>query len=135
MDRITWSDEFSVGNRTLDAQHKTIIGVVNGLIDNPQATVESELLSDALTTLTKYAVEHFREEERLMAMCEYPGIEEHKNKHQDFGQKIAKCCVAATIHVRAVPWELLTYLRDWWTSHILQDDAKYKPFLAERRAT
>lgn len=135
MKKIAWSKAFSVGVRALDDQHKRIIGVLNELTDDPQAKVDSELISDTLTRLTRYAVEHFREEERLMGLCEYPGIEEHKDRHREFRQKIVECCMAATLHVASVPGELLTYLRDWFKDHILHEDMKYKPFLAGRQMT
>ena len=135
MQKIIWSETLSVGVRILDDQHKRIIGVLNDLNENPQAKVDSELISDSLTGLTRYAVEHFREEERLMGLCEYPGIEEHKNRHREFREKIAECCMAATHHVASVPKELLTYLRDWFNGHILHEDMKYKPFLADRTMT
>jgi hemerythrin len=132
MDNVTWSDEYSVGNRLLDQQHRQLMETLNRLIDQPQATVDSELVGDALSELTRFAVEHFREEQRAMEVCGYPDIEEHKRQHEEFRQKIVQCCMATTLHIEAVPRDLLLYLRDWMQHHVLNEDMKYKSYLAEQ---
>ena len=95
--------------------------------------MDSEIVSDALTELTRHAVEHFRDEESLLEQAAYPGIEEHRKEHRQFQEKIAQCCVAAGIGVGTVPRKLLAYLHDWLSHHLLEQDMKYKPFLAARR--
>ena len=97
------------------------------------ARVDSEIVSDTLTKLTQYASEHFRDEESLLEQAAYPGIEEHRKEHQQFREKIVQCCVATSIGVGNVPRELLAYLHDWLNHHLLEQDMKYKPFLAARK--
>lgn len=128
--KITWSSELSVGVNKLDEHHKNIINTFNKLllaVEDAQA--DSEIVSDTLTKLTQYAVEHFREEESLLEQAAYPGIEDHRKEHQQFQEKIVQCCLAASIGVRTVPRELLAYLHDWLNHHLLEQDMKYKPFL------
>jgi hemerythrin len=129
---IMWHDDFSVGVRLLDDQHKRMIEIVNQLAGHPQVAVDSELVSDSLTRLTQYALEHFHDEESLMEAVGYPDLERHKALHQEFRQKIAECCVAATLHVGVMPHALVAYLHDWLSEHVLVEDMKYKPWLAGR---
>ena len=59
MEKIAWSESFSVGVRVLDAQYKQIVIMVNTLIEMNEAKVDSEIISDTLTKMTKYAIDHF----------------------------------------------------------------------------
>ena len=61
MEKIAWDESFSVGVRVLDAQHKQIVIMVNTLIEMNEAKVNSEIISDTLTKMTKYASDHLKE--------------------------------------------------------------------------
>ena len=117
--QIAWSPELSVGVYKLDEHHKTIIDTFNKLLlAVGGARADSEIVSDTLTKLTQYAVEHFRDEESLLEQAAYPGIEGHRKEHQQFQEKIVQCCLAAGIGVGKVPTELLAYLHDWLNGHL-----------------
>ena len=131
--KIAWSPELSVGVYRLDAQHKNIIDTFNKLLAVADARVDSEIVSDTLTKLTQHASEHFRDEECLLEQVAYSGIEEHRIEHQQFREKIIQCCLAASFGVGSVPRELLAYLHDWLNHHLLEQDMKYKVFLAARK--
>jgi hemerythrin len=128
-DKFAWSPEFSVGVPALDAQHRKMIDTLNGLLAQPDADLRSAILLDTLTRLTQYAGEHFKDEERLMEAAGYPGIEQHKQKHMEFREKMVECCLAARLGVDSVPRQLVQFLVDWLNHHVLQEDLKYKPFL------
>jgi hemerythrin len=130
---ILWSPEFSVGVRSLDRQHRSIFAALGKLLAESDAGVRSEIVSETLNMLTRYASEHFREEERLMEQAHYPAVEEHKAEHRKFQEKIVECCLATSIGVSSIPRQLIQFLLDWITDHILNEDMKYKPFLAGRR--
>ena len=66
MEKIIWGENFSVGVRVLDAQHKQIVMLVNTLIEMSDTKVDSEIISDTLTKMTKYAIDHFEREEQYM---------------------------------------------------------------------
>ena len=128
--KVVWSAELSMGLYRLDEQHKNIISTFNKLLAEADAPVGSEIVSDTLAKLTRHACEHFRDEESLLERLAYPGIEEHRKEHQEFREKIVQCCVATTLGVRTVPKALLAYLQEWLDHHLLEQDMKYKQFLA-----
>ncbi len=132
MKEISWDSSFSVGLESIDLQHKEIIKLINTLITNSEATVRSETISEVLTRLTKYAGEHFRSEERLLEKYGYSDIEDHRQEHNAYREKIVRLCVATMAEVNNVPDELLLYLREWWVKHILESDMAYKSFILER---
>ena len=132
MEKITWGENFSVGVRDLDAQHKQIVMLVNTLIEMSDTKVDSEIISDTLTKMTQYAIDHFKTEEQYMLEYGYPEYSSQRKQHLEFKRKTVDLCMETMAHKVTVPTEIFTYLRSWWTNHILQEDMKYKKFFNER---
>lgn len=132
MEKITWDESFSVGVRDLDEQHKQIIIMVNTLIEMNDTKVDSEIISDTLTKMTQYATSHFNKEEQYMFEYGYPEYSFQRKQHQEFKKKTVNLCMETMVHNVTVPTEIFTYLRSWWTNHILKEDMKYKQFFNER---
>lgn len=132
MDRIVWTDSFSVGVGIIDQQHKRLINMINQLIDAENVATNSETVSDLLDAMTKYSREHFRTEEGLLAKYAYPQLDEQKRDHRAYRIKTVDLCNATMLGSDAVPTVIVNYLREWWIQHIQEDDAKYVPFLASK---
>jgi len=130
MQKIHWSEQYSVGVQSLDEQHKNFIDMVNGLMDDVQAEAELAVVADTLSRMKQHANEHFFMEERLMKLFQYPGIENHRIEHQLFIKKIVDSSIGETFYCGIEPRELMRYLHDWWHNHILYEDMKYKPYMA-----
>lgn len=135
MEKIVWSDEYSVGVQVLDDQHKKIIRIVNKLIENSHELVNSVTVADALDEMTKYASYHFKTEEQLMEENGYSGYEQQRAQHKAFKIKLVQLCSATTLQVGEVPDILLNYLGEWWVQHILQEDMEYRSFFSENGIT
>lgn len=135
MEKIIWDEGFSVGVRELDEQHKRIVTIVNTLIDMNDTKVDSEIISDTLTKMNQYASDHFKTEEQYMLDYGYPEYLSQKKQHQEFKKKTVDFCVGTMVHNVAVPTEMFTYLKSWWTNHILQEDMKYKEFFRAKGVT
>ena len=132
MEKIIWGESFSVGVRDLDAQHKQIVIMVNTLIEMSDRKVDSEIISDTLTKMTQYAIDHFKKEEQYMLDYGYPEYSSQRKQHQEFKRKTVDFCMETMAHKVTIPTEIFSYLRLWWTNHILQEDMKYKEFFNER---
>lgn len=131
MEPIQWSDNFSVGVRQFDEQHKQLIRMLNRIAADPDAGTRSETISDLLNSMTNYAQVHFEAEEVLMIQYGYPQLKEHADQHNTFRRKTVELCMDTMNRVEAVPESILQYLRDWLIGHILQSDMAYKPFFRE----
>jgi hemerythrin-like metal-binding protein len=129
MEPVIWSEQFSVGVRELDQQHQQLINLLNILISR-RGTVKphSEMISETLMAMTRYAQAHFKTEERLMETYGYPGLEEQKKQHRDFRKSTVDFSSAAYYGIDQVPEALLKYLVNWWVHHILEDDMAYRAF-------
>ena len=132
MNKIVWKDEFSVGVEALDRQHRQIIEVINSLIDKPRIFFRSQNVSSALMDLTNYVSEHFLLEERLLQENGYPALLEHSKRRTLYSQRITDFCKDSFGGKSEVPDELMAFLADWWTNHILHEDMKYKAFFEEK---
>ena len=132
MEKIIWGEDFSVGVRVLDEQHKQIVTMVNTLIEMSNAKIGSEIISDTLTKMTLYAINHFSKEEEYMLEYNYPEYSIQKKQHSEFKRKTVDFCMETMAHKETVPAEIFMYLKSWWTNHILKEDMKYKKYFNER---
>ncbi len=132
MDKLIWTEDFSVGVSVLDFQHRRIIDMINPLIRSEDSPVAPEVLAETLTAMIQYAKQHFSEEERLMREHGCPDLDVQKSQHKQFLLKAVDFCTAESLRVVGVPEMLQTYLKEWWNQHILEEDMKYKPFFQQR---
>ncbi len=130
MERIVWEDKkYSVGQEELDNQHKKIFELINQLSAQGQVDVDSELVSTVLEELLHYSEEHLRYEEEVLMQCSYEDFDAHRQQHWQYLEKISNLSVAAMAHENKVPDEIIMFLREWWTGHILSEDMKYRSAL------
>ena len=79
-----FNDNLLTGNELIDGQHKEIIEKINKLVsacDNGSCQIESVKMLDYLADYTE---KHFLEEEALQEAVGYPGLKEHKQRHEEF---------------------------------------------------
>ena len=79
-----FDDSLVTGNEMIDTQHKELIEKINQLLkacEEGDAKVKAIKMLDYLSEYTDF---HFSAEEKLQEEIGYPGIKEHKEKHQEF---------------------------------------------------
>lgn len=126
MNKIEWTEDYSVGHAELDAQHRVLIEMVNSLIEVDAMEYEQEAIATIIGQLTDYAATHFGDEERLMAQSSYSGYEAHCLEHDAFRRKNEELHLAAQQEEGRVVEEIITYLRTWVVDHILGSDMDYR---------
>ena len=83
-----FDDSLVTGNKLIDGQHKELIDRINNLLvetENGSSKVDSVKMLDLLAEYTEY---HFGEEEKLQEEIGYPGIKEHKAKHEELRRTV-----------------------------------------------
>lgn len=68
----------------------------------------------------------------LMTAHHYPLLEAQLARHRAFREKIIRFCIEWACRDTTLPGGMLSYLRDWWVHHILEEDRKYAAFFQER---
>ncbi len=121
-----WDSSLSVGNNSMDDQHKELFRILNSL-DGAIGHTEVELSIDAvIKDLEKYVLVHFKSEEALMSKAHYSRIEVHVQKHEYFIEKIAML-KRDIEHGRPVSaLDLLCFLAKWLRDHIMSEDKQYE---------
>jgi len=128
VETIQWKESYSVGNKLIDSQHKKLVKMLNTMIQNEDAGVDSEVISDVLSEMIEYAGSHFNYEEGYMEQIAYPELKMHKEEHKQFKLKAGHLCMATMKDETSVPEEILQFLFKWLINHILHSDMKYKTF-------
>jgi len=130
MPLMDWNDEMSVGVKAMDDDHKKLVDILNELNESVVTGEDHKALGVALEQLIQYTRNHLAREEELLARCDYPDSKEHHTGHD---RMIGKALLAqANFRMGSTPTlsaEILLFLKDWLTSHILGSDKDYGPYL------
>ncbi|BDQ33476.1 bacteriohemerythrin [Pseudodesulfovibrio portus] len=130
-DLVSWSDKLALGIGSIDAQHKQLVKLINGLNQAMRNKESASVMRDIVTGLKEYVVTHFAFEEKLFDQHGYPGTAEHKSAHSQFVEKVGDFELALTEGRATVSIEVMQFLRDWLVQHIMGTDREYVPFMSE----
>ena len=87
--RAIFDDSLITGNKTIDGHHQELIDKINNLITCCEAGSGKEEAKKMLDYLADYTEFHFSAEEKLQEEVGYPGLAEHKVKHEEFKKTVA----------------------------------------------
>jgi hemerythrin len=124
-----WSERYLVHIDKIDQQHRGLIHAVNDLHDAMQTGKGSTAVRETLNTLIDYTVTHFTDEEDLMRENEFPGYEAHKRQHDAMKAKVLKCKEEVDDGGVLTSVEVMNFMIEWLTEHILKSDKQFGPYL------
>ncbi len=124
----TWNASYSVGVIEMDEQHKRLLGYIAAL-GELLMTRDFELMHELLARITDYGRQHFAAEEQLLERHGYP-VAAQRAAHESYQEWMIETNVRAMTEVPVA--EIHAYLRQWWMTHILGEDMRYKDFLNSR---
>lgn len=120
-----WSDEYSVGISEIDEQHKTLFTLIDRLHQAIMHKEGSKVCGGILNELVDYTRIHFALEQTLMRIGGYPDYDEHCGLHKDLVDEVEALQHKIASGQAAISFELLQFLRNWLSKHILGEDMKY----------
>ncbi|MFY9326984.1 MAG: bacteriohemerythrin [Georgfuchsia sp.] len=132
METFIWSDAFSIHMAQMDSHHKRLFENANAIIEQLNTDADRESLVDAFDALVDYTHYHFSAEEKLMALYDYPGAEDHFKKHVKLTLQVTE--FRQEVFDGKVPDKarFLYFFESWMVRHILDEDRKYGAFLNTR---
>lgn len=129
MNIFKWSDEYDVGKKGLNDEHKQIIDLMNKLHTLNESAAAKEEISANIANLIKIAAQHFRDEEEYMRSIQYPDYDRHKQVHEELMLQLTEQKKAFE------SWDsgeltdaFFSFLRFWFFSHIQFMDKDYYKF-------
>ncbi|MBF0212133.1 MAG: bacteriohemerythrin [Magnetococcales bacterium] len=124
-----WSDRMRINIREVDSQHQRLVEMVNHVYRLIRKGNFEEALTQVLPELLEYTKFHFGFEEQLFAQYQYPGATDHARLHVKLVEQALAFVPRMQGGDRAVAFELLGFLKQWLTHHILKVDKHYAEFL------
>ena len=132
MPLITFSEKFSVKVREIDLQHKKLIDLINTLFDAMKVGKGNAVLQTVIKELVVYTGYHFSTEEKYMKQFSYPALEKHREEHKSFVQKVTDLQKEFDGRKVSLSLEVMNFLKEWLTHHILEVDMAYSSFFNEK---
>jgi hemerythrin len=129
MAELSWEARYMLDIVAIDLQHKILIDLTNQLSRTISAGGTNGTAKRTLDELLKYAIFHFDFEERLMAGCNYPSLEEHKAEHVRLLQEFDLVRADIASGQLALNSRVMNFLQGWLTHHIVSCDCSYAPFV------
>ncbi len=126
---LEWSERYSVESRMMDEQHRKLFDLVNELHEAMKAGQAKTVISRVLDQLVTYTRSHFDSEERALAAVAYPDLAAHVSEHRKLTETVHKLQQEVKAGTVGVTIELMDFLQQWLTNHIMKVDRKYAPFL------
>jgi hemerythrin len=133
MSFLEWNTSFELGIKEFDEHHKQLVHLLNEAYGNFLGEANHETLEDVLDKLIDYATYHFTAEEHWMGLHGYPGLQKHREEHNLLSRTVVEIQFDFNKDRKHLSIEVLVFLKEWLSNHILQTDADYGRFAAQYR--
>src|SRR5665647_3049549 len=84
MNPFKWKNDFSVGIKEMDDQHKEFFYILNRLGEAAGGDKGMEVVGPVLRQLDEYSRHHFAEEENWLKIIGYPRLQYQNKQHEFF---------------------------------------------------
>lgn len=132
MAMMEWKPELSVGIKSIDDQHKVLIGLINTLSDGMATGKSKEILEKLFDDIVKYTVTHFAFEKKLFEEHKYAETAAHLAEHDQLVKQALELQTKFKSGNVSISLSTQKFLVDWLKNHIMGTDKKYSKFLTEK---
>ena len=126
---VEWKEEYSVGIKSIDEQHKRLLNLINQLQTAIDYSTGDQFEREALGELVDYTKTHFSYEEGLMRDNDYPDFEPHKAQHVAMFKKVEEVLAEYEKDHDTAMSNAVEYLKQWLINHINGTDKQYSSYL------
>jgi hemerythrin-like metal-binding protein len=127
-DIIKWDQSCSVGVNELDEAHKVLFQIGNRMIEAAVEKRGEEDTREVIEQMIEYAENHFRREEELLELANFPERQQHHAVHRRMMNDI-RLYKSKYLAGNLEGSEVASFLIDWIVNHIKQIDKKYTPYM------
>jgi hemerythrin len=122
---IHWSDAYSVNIKEIDQQHKKLFDMINMVYNSFIEDEKDDVLDQVISDMMDYAFVHFKNEEKYFIQIGYEDAPSHISEHQFFLKKVERLKTEHRVQDARLKQEVMIFLQEWLTNHILVTDKKY----------
>jgi hemerythrin len=124
MPLLAWIDEYSIGNKEIDGQHKELFKIFNRLYDTLSCENSDIDVHLTLDLLIEYAGFHFDAEQKYMRSIDYKDIESHIEEHVYFTNEVLRLIQSRDKSTVDLTKETVLFLCKWLLRHVTEVDNK-----------
>lgn len=128
---LTFDQTHSAGFQFVDDQHAGLFDALNELHAAMLTRQPRAVIGRLLQDLLAYTRSYFGAEQGMLAKAKYPGLDEHRKKHELLTAQIAEYVQGYKRGDAALSVQVINFWRDWLTSHILREDRDYSAWLPQ----
>jgi hemerythrin len=120
-----WDESCSVRVPEFDQHHQHIFSLGNRLAEAIISGPAQLATAGILDELVSYTQFHFAAEETFMREEGFCALAQHEAEHTAIASQVLDFQVRQKMGNSELPIELILFLREWLTHHILNTDMKY----------
>jgi hemerythrin-like metal-binding protein len=129
MSFFSWQDNFAFGVESIDNDHQKLVALIDELYTAMSQGKGKTIIDEVVNELVNYTKTHFRREEFFMKSTAYPAFDAHKKAHDNFVARVTEYHQMILAGKDNITVEVLSFLRDWLSHHILNVDKATVPHL------
>ena len=126
---MEWTPDLNTGISLIDDQHKMLCSYINTLHRAMLQDTLEENGKEIVNNLKSYTASHFSTEEHYFSRSGYPDVDQHKQLHKKFVDKVSDAANKISTSQTQVGADLLEFLKSWLLNHIRVTDHQYLPFV------
>ena len=123
-----WTTSMDLGDTEINRQHRRLVDLANEVHRLRQQSLGSASARRIIDALASYTVTHFAYEERALEQTGYPQLEQHRLEHRRLVEQVL-AFKSRIDRGESVGSELLEFVKQWLTQHILKSDRAYGPWM------
>jgi hemerythrin-like metal-binding protein len=123
---LIWTDSLGIGVDVIDKDHQIIIMLLNRL---SHKSIDNVDMAEIIEKLVNYIRYHFKREEAVMKVCNYPDLESHRGLHRDIMDQVnTEVSAWRKVYDPDILYQLKKLLGGWLIDHIVNVDTKISPY-------
>lgn len=132
MASLIWNQACTVGVQAMDDQHGILLDALNELRMALLQGRECSQVRGMLSRTVELMRMHLESEDRLLALYGFPGLAEHRAEKQRLLGRLEQFNIRFEQRQTPAVYELVEFLRKWFTTHTTNDKRSYGQYLQSR---
>jgi diguanylate cyclase (GGDEF)-like protein/hemerythrin-like metal-binding protein len=131
--QLVWQPAYECGNAVIDAQHRALLAQTSKLLTASLSGKPAHEIATYIDVIVRDVVQHFRDEEAIIAAAGFPDTAEHAAAHRQLVETALDLVGRFNDGMLGIG-ELFQFLaHDVVARHFLAADRSFFPFVATRR--